>query len=510
MDTNCTCESEFKLGVSEHFSKSVSIQPPNQPQASSKPYTVYEDILNEFSSIDNNNELVFPNENRVINEMKTDFESRFDDVIQMRKKNLTSVPEHFYLNKDISLAMTGLEQKIAAEKLNVGSSKLDTSQIVKMENILNKMKGEVGEHEVYSGFKRIWHGKRGVFIHSFQPEDVLSPLTLKAKAKRNSEKTLSKTKLEKTLSNQLNIDVTTGVASIIAKIKNLYPGCISMTESELLLAIEKVVDDKKKRHEISSIIKNLTKLTYKTDYTFDEAENAISIGLTHHHFRPHGEIDFLAILPDERLIVNIEVKQQIATNPRNAKNLLKEASYQMKRNEKYLARLLSPMLSQGWRLAKVGVILPGNLKHGDICEHCQKFLIDKSSLNSLDAWWKQSCLENTQKSQTNYHQFLKVIELVAPTKSTGNLSAWTRITGTKCKGPINAGHTQTEEPPVSSKGKSKQGKRSKNYVELDKALARVHDTEKLLFFSSRQLDILSSSLFSKIIIWGDYGTGKLI
>ena len=136
-------------------------------------------------------------------------------------------------------------------------------------------------------------------------------------------------------------------------------------------------------------------------------------------------------------------------------------------------------------------------------------MIDKSTLDYLDAWWKQSCLENTQKSQTTYKQFLRVIELVAPTKITSKLSAWTRITGTKCKGAINAGHTKNEPPPICSKGKSKQGKRSKNYAELDKALARVHDAEKLLFFSSRQLDILSSSVFSKIILWGDYGTGKL-
>ena len=107
---------------------------------------------------------------------------------------------------------------------------------------------------------------------------------------------------------------------------------MSITEIELLGGFEKLIDDKKKHHEISSLIKNLTKLTSKTDYTFDEAESAISIGLTHHYFRPHGEIDFLAVLPDERLILNIEVKQQIVINPRNAKKLLKEASFQMKRN----------------------------------------------------------------------------------------------------------------------------------------------------------------------------------
>ena len=66
MDSNCSCKNEFKLGVSEHFSKSILIHTPNQPQASSKPYAVYENILNEFSAIDTNNELIFPNENQVI------------------------------------------------------------------------------------------------------------------------------------------------------------------------------------------------------------------------------------------------------------------------------------------------------------------------------------------------------------------------------------------------------------------------------------------------------------
>ena len=107
-------------------------------------------------------------------------------------------------------------------------------------------------------------------------------------------------------------------------------------------------------------------------------------------------------------------------------------------------------------------------------------------------------------------KLLRVIEFIVPTKITSNLSAWTRITGTKCKEPINAGHTQKEDPPITSKRKSKQGKRSKNNAEFDNALLRVHDAEKLLFFSSSQLDILSSSVFSKIILWGDYGTGKLI
>ena len=244
----------------------------------------------------------------------------------------------------------------------------------------------------------------------------------------------------------------------------------------------------------------MSKLLGSNSYTLDEAKQVISVGLTHYYFRPDGELDFLAILPDENLIVNIEVKQQISSNPRTAKKLLKDASSQMLRNEKYLVRLFGPMLSPGWRLAKVAVVLPGTIKDGDLCDNCKKFLIDESALKDLPSWWKQSSLENTAGRPNAYNEFLRTMELVVPTKSIGKLKAWTRITGTKNSGPINAGHTK-DEPPILGKVKPNSG-------ELEKALNRVHDAEKLIFFSPRQLDILWSSQFSKMVLWGDYGTGK--
>ena len=133
--------------------------------------------------------------------------------------------------------------------------------------------------------------------------------------------------------------------------------------------------------------------------------------------------------------------------------------------------------------------------------------IDEDSLEDLEGWWKQSSLENTRGYQNAYNEFLKVMELSVPTKVASKLTAWTRITGTKNKGPINAGHTENE-PVTLNKGKSKLGRPVKNNAALDEALHRVHDAEKLIFFSSRQFDILSSSQFSKVVLWGDYGTGK--
>ena len=63
-----------------------------------------------------------------------------------------------------------------------------TKQIEKMENVLKNMKGDVAENKVYSALRKLWNGKRGILIHSFKPENVLAPLTKRAKPQRTTHK----------------------------------------------------------------------------------------------------------------------------------------------------------------------------------------------------------------------------------------------------------------------------------------------------------------------------------
>ena len=46
-------------------------------------------------------------------------------------------------------------------------------------------------------------------------------------------------------------------------------------------------------------------------------------------------------------------------------------------------------------------------------------------------------------------------------------------------------------------------------ISLDEALFKYHDAQKVLFFSKCQMALLDVSYYLNVILWGDYGTGKL-
>ena len=508
-DSNCKCK--FKFGVSEHFSSAIDSHRSDiqMNQSSAKVnQTLFQDLLSEFPDTDTND---FQVENSIIHQLQNGFESNYNDVLKYENKKLVAIPETFRLtSKAISLSINGLESRIKAERAKQGQPQYVTKQIEKMENVLKNMKGDVAENKVYSALRKLWNGKRGILIHSFKPENVLAPLTKRAKAQRDSAKQLECTALEEILARQLNIDIDDEANEIEKSIRQEYHGKKKITSKQLLDFLEKEIRDKKKCNTLTSIVEKMSKNMNQKNYDFDEVRQLISVALTHHFFRPDGELDYLAALPDNKLILNIEVKYQISKRCGQARKLLSNAASQTSRNEKYLARILAPMLSQGWRLVKVAAILPGTLERHDLCDYCKKFVITSKSLETIENWWEQTMLDNNYGSPSSYKEFLNFVELAAPAVMTSQSSVWTRITGSKNKLPISAGHT-INEPPVLKRGKF--GKKARQNLQInkkfDEALERVHDAEKILFFSSSQLDILTSSHFLCVVLWGDYGTGKL-
>ena len=100
------------------------------------------------------------------------------------------------------------------------------------------------------------------------------------------------------------------------------------------------------------------------------------------------------------------------------------------------------------------------------------------------------------------------------------LSSWERVVGSNYKKPIASGHTPIQAPSgIPKKSSSKQsmlkkfssmflGKTSDDHISFDEAKSKVHDAQKMLFFSKLQLSLLNISHHLSIILWGDYGTGK--
>ena len=107
-----------------------------------------------------------------------------------------------------------------------------------------------------------------------------------------------------------------------------------------------------------------------------DVRNSLKQILYDEFVKPSGEWDFLIILSHLRIMINVEVKQQIDLKGRETQHLngsLKSASHQCEEHSDYAARVFAPFLSDDWQFVKVAAILPGKLDDSRIFKHCQVF-----------------------------------------------------------------------------------------------------------------------------------------
>ena len=98
-----------------------------------------------------------------------------------------------------------------------------------MQNVIHTYEGNVAEHKVYTALTKLWHGKRGVILHSFKPERFLSRLTERTKSQRNGCTDIQFTKLERKLSDILRLITRTEAKDMTGMIIQLHPNKIICT-----------------------------------------------------------------------------------------------------------------------------------------------------------------------------------------------------------------------------------------------------------------------------------------
>ena len=498
-------------------------------------FMILEDLITTFHKLDALGNNIFETEHTMVESMRNGLQLGYDDVFKGTTSKLTIIPPKFQFSQDMTMSIKGLEDRIKTEKAKVNTSQYNEGEIKKMENVLQNMKGEVAESKVYSELEKLWCRKRGVLLHSFHPEHILSQLTKRAKAQRQNRSSLDFTDLEEKLAEILNIDTKAEATEIMNIIKANNPNVGSLTRASLENELEQQKQiGKKKRGVIIDTIRQTSKAMKKQNYLFDEAQKAVSIGLLHHLVKPDGEVDYIGILADERLILNFEVKYQIADAQQPPTKLLADASKQTKHNEEYLARVFGPLFSSGWRLIKVAIIMQqgttGTLEENTPCLHCKPFVVTSGSLDDMESWVRQTLPNTSVPVNTgltdSYREFLKFFEIaVASISSTYHMTPWAWIEGSNYTLPIAAGHTPVQKANFISKGSfgtpikgtkalATASPGTSNKLTLVEAMTKFHDAEKLLFFSSLQLSLLSPGpettycLFT--ILLGDYGTGRLI
>ena len=267
----------------------------------------------------------------------------------------------------------------------------------------------------------------------------------------------------------------------------------------------------------------------KNSFSIDEAEKAIALGVFYYLSRISGEMDMIGLLPDDKLIFNFEIKFQIADNKKSPTKLLESATQQTKNNEEYFARVFGPLLTKGWRLIKVPVIIQSDGKNtldpSTYCDHCKNFIIDAECLANLPPWFEKtiqttSAIKNFGMS-IDYSGYLKVTEMIISAVSTeSHLSAWKIVEGQNYCLPIAAGYTKIDgtfglNPKKLEELSKKLQQTSKSHassdeISFDEALHKFHDAQKLIFFSKLQLSLIDVSYHIHMILWSDYGTGMLI
>ena len=558
-DSQCDLNScGRKCGSSEKFKTRLNVGGSQKTLNTSIPrgqFKILEDMKHRFTKIDpNTNTNIFKKEYDIVDLMSTRLNKEYDDVFKAATNQFTIVPPTFQYGKDMTASIKGLQDRIDTEKNNAASSAYTSKEVEKMESILQNLKGEVAESQVHSKLEELWHGKQGVLFHSFHPETIFFQLIDRAKSQRQNTTTLDFTDLETELSDMLRIDlpdVKSEAKAIVNGIKINHAGVGNLTPQLLQVEVENQnTIKKKKRNVIKDMIKLISKATGKQTFTFDEAEKGIAMGILYDLFKPDGEMDFVGLLVEKKLIFNFEIKYQRANNTNPPTKLLDDATRQTSTNEEYITRVFAPLFNVGWRLIKVPVIIqqdtPGTLDPTTYCQHCSKYIITSKSLADMPSWFRQLFPQSNTTSppcstnpvlRTEEVEFLRFFEIITSSLcTTSHIRAWTRVVGANCQLPIAAGYTPIQAPPIIGKGQfvnaTKKAKKllssfsqrlkissstiaqgatntpNPDEISLEEALFKYHDAQKVLFFSKFQTALLDVSFSLNVILWGDYGTGK--
>ena len=93
------------------------------------------------------------------------------------------------------------------------------------------------------------------------------------------------------------------------------------------------------------------------------------------------EWDSLLVLPESKMIVNIEVKNSILDDA------LEKASYQTNRHRNIFKRIFGAVLSEDWKFVKTAFI--PNIEFDNLrrpCQYCRQFIITEREFFNIDQW----------------------------------------------------------------------------------------------------------------------------
>jgi hypothetical protein len=224
-----------------------------------------------------------------------------------------------------------------------------------------------------------------------------------------------------------------------------------------------------------------------------------------------GENDMFILLPDQKLILCIEVKrhmkQQDSTTTHNRiDGNLKSAADQLRKNADHTAQMHGSILSPGWRFVKIAALSPNVYNPQKICPSCNPFIITTDMIKQpggMLKWWKGTGLDRIgeldAKTKTKaYGEFLmfynRMINLSKVRVIPDTFKCWETIQGQNSH-HMAAGYTAASPPSVSLR---------ENVEDL---LQQPHNAYKVIALNDDQECLLFEDIQLAVFL-NDFGSGK--
>ncbi len=119
------------------------------------------------------------------------------------------------------------------------------------------------------------------------------------------------------------------------------------------------------------------------------------------------EYDSLIVIPNLKLIINIEVKRG------NTLNVLQNAANQTQKHLLFFKKVFGSLLSVGWKFTKAACVpnLEIAKNNNEICKYCKQFFIDDANLMDIESWLHKiqgHCLQYEEKDYSEEYENLLV------------------------------------------------------------------------------------------------------
>ena len=266
--------------------------------------------------------------------------------------------------------------------------------------------------------------------------------------------------------------------------------------------------------KIDKFLMKKLKLTAKKfeekNHLLADVRTSLKQTLYEYFTKPPGEWDFFIVLSHLKVLLNVEVKQQIDLKGRKMHQLnssLVSASHQCEEHADYAARVFAPFLGDDWKFVKMAAILPGKLNYSTICHHCKPFIITGKNEKEIrtkiddvrDLLIREFRSEDTKEADEILLSLTKVLIGLSSisTEHPDSGGAWRQIQGRdQDHVSLSAGWTKSDS------------EMTKDEMKFKKLLSESHNFNKLVYYNVDQQHILSNQL-RLVVLKADFGAGMI-